>query len=618
MRKYLLLTICLLSFAALKAQTYTSGRLTVVTNYMATHDSTNCMSLFTDMYSITVDSSFTGDTVRIVDTLTGQLLGASPYVNTTGASPWTFSANVYTYGNDDFHALGGVPGTILFVPPVTKVVCGYDTVKYIDTVYPFPVANPCSYSTVQGTVYIDNNGNCIFDSGDVGLNNVDPSITENLSGTVGNMTYIPQSTWLTTGGGPGWYMYEIQQSWMTNYTVFMPPYLSFIFPYSSCFTSYAPFTTLPQININYPLQCTTNCDVQCNTLTPPYVRLDRPFYIWPYVSNTGCDSESGEFTFILDSRVIYNAALSLHPADSVHGDTLIWNYTNLTNLSGGAYWNDFLSQIYLTLDTTVVVGDTLCFSGYTPIPATDIDPLNNSFAFCIPVVYSYDPNSKVVSPKGTGAPGYIPLTPDTLTYTLHFQNTGTAMAENINIIDTLDSHIDAGSIKILGTSADMLPQWLAPGVVEFTFPYIDLPDSTANYTASQGAVQFKVALNTGLAPGTPIRNTAYIYFDSNPAVVTNTTLNTIDTAVIISLGTAPIAKNNIITIYPNPTTTQLTIESTTQAITQIIITNILGETILTQLPVAGCQLAQVNVSTLSPGIYFVKVNGTDVKKFVKE
>ena len=192
------------------------------------------------------------------------------------------------------------------------------------------------------------------------------------------------------------------------------------------------------------------------------------------------------------------------------------------------------------------------------------------------------------------------------------------MAENINIIDTLDSHIDVGSIKILGTSADMLPQWLAPGVVEFTFPYIDLPDSTANYTASQGAVQFKVALNTGLAPGTPIRNTAYIYFDSNPAVVTNTTLNTIDTAVIISLGTAPIAKNNIITIYPNPTTTQLTIESTTQAITQIIITNLLGETILTQLPVAGCQLAQVNVSTLSPGIYFVKVNGTDVKKFVKE
>jgi len=627
MKKYLLLTICLLSSAALRAQTYTSGRLTVVVSYLATHDSTQCMCQFTDNYTITVDSSFAGDTVRIVDTSTGQLLGASPYVNTAGASPWTFPAFVYGYTNDDYHALGGAPGVTFFTPPVTKVVCDYDTVKYIDTVYPFPVSNPCTYSTVQGYMYIDNNTDCIFDSGDVGLNNIAPSITENLSSSVGSMTYIPQSIWLSTGS-PGWYEYVIQQSWMTGYTVFAPPYLAFIFPYSPCFTGYSPFTTLPEANVGFPLQCSNNCDVQCNALTPPYVRLDRSFYVWPYVSNTGCDSESGEFRFILDSRVIYDSALSFYPPDSVHGDTLIWNYTNLTNLSGGAYWNDFLSQVYLSLDSTVVVGDTLCFSGYTPVPAADIDPLNNAFSFCIPVVYSYDPNAKVVSPRGTGAPGYIPPGHDTLTYSLHFMNTGSATAVNINIIDTLDSHIDAASLKILGTSADMLPQWLAPGIVEFTFTGINLPDSTDDFAASQGAVQFKVALNSGLAPGTPIRNTAYIYFDSNPAVVTNTTLNTIDTAVIINLGTAPIVKNNTITIYPNPATTQLTIQSSNQPITQITITNLLGQTVYAdchgepgqtmQTAPSSCLLTQVDVSALSPGVYFVKINGTEIRKFVKE
>ena len=70
------------------------------------------------------------------------------------------------------------------------------------------------------------------------------------------------------------------------------------------------------------------------------------------------------------------------------------------------------------------------------------------------------------------------------------------------------------------------------------------------------------------------------------------------------------------TIYPNPAITQLTIESTNQPITQITITNLLGQTIYEQA--ANSLLVEVNVSTLSPGVYFIKVNGTDVRKFVKE
>ena len=80
---------------------------------------------------------------------------------------------------------------------------------------------------------------------------------------------------------------------------------------------------------------------------------------------------------------------------------------------------------------------------------------------------------------------------------------------------------------------------------------------------------------------------------------------------------SPVNKTvNHIDIFPNPATTQLTIQSTNQPIIQLSITNLLGQTIYTQQP--NITKTQVDISALQPGIYFVKINGTDVRKFVKE
>ncbi len=609
MKKILFLAIYLLSFAALKAQTYTSGHINVVVTDTMYYDSTFCGTHHTVNYHVTIDSSYVGDTVNIVDTLFGALLGGSPYVNTSGISPFTFSAIAYS---NTWGGFPSSPGMTYYTSDATKITSGTDTLRYIVTEDSLMVPNPCLYGSVFGKVYIDNNNNCIYDSGDGMLNFFWINTVENL--TSGSYGPFPDGT----GGSYSWGFYALQKSWMISYVFSLPPYYAFIFPYSSCFSG-LPYTvtSLPDTeSLDFPIQCSSLCDLQCNALAPGSIRFGRSFYIDPFVNNTGCDTQSGVFTFILDSRVIYDSALSVYPPDTVHGDTLIWNYSGLTNLgaAGTGYWNDFLSSIYLSLNSTVVVGDTLCFSGYTGVPAADVNPLNNTFSFCIPVVYSYDPNSKSVSPQGSGPQGYIPGGHDTLTYTLHFQNTGSAEAININVIDTLDSHIDASSLKILGTSAAMTPQWLASNVVEFTFSNINLPDSGTNFAASQGAVQFKVALNTGLTPGTQIKNTGYIYFDANPAVVTNTTLNTID-SIMLQTPIVPVAKNKI-TIYPNPAITELTIESTKQPITQITITNLLGQPIYQQS--ANSLLARVDVSALTPGVYFIKVNGTDVRKFVKE
>lgn len=75
-------------------------------------------------------------------------------------------------------------------------------------------------------------------------------------------------------------------------------------------------------------------------------------------------------------------------------------------------------------------------------------------------------------------------------------------------------------------------------------------------------------------------------------------------------------KTNIITISPNPSTSNITVSSS-QPITQITITNLFGQTVFTNYNNKEDKI-QVDVSGLSVGMYFLTVNGTEVRKFVKQ
>ena len=80
-------------------------------------------------------------------------------------------------------------------------------------------------------------------------------------------------------------------------------------------------------------------------------------------------------------------------------------------------------------------------------------------------------------------------------------------------------------------------------------------------------------------------------------------------------GVQNLAHNNTIGLFPNPAITSLTITSTDK-IAIISITNLLGQTLYTHE--YNTEKAQIDVSTFASGIYFIKINGTEVKKFVKE
>lgn len=611
MKKINLLSFLLMFLFAnnVKSQMYVMGDISAIPNYSAFHDSTQCATLASESWFLTINNSFVGDSIIIKDQFSGNILAYD--VNTIGQNPWNTTLNpnsIIPYMPDD-QLVGGMAN---FGGQQLKIISGPDTIFNINSFYQFFVPNPCTYDNVSGTVYIDNNSDCNFNTGDIALNAITVASNATLSSPMGNYYSNGYTNAL------GQYSAKVQQSWMTSYNVSIPSFYQFIFPSTACSPSSYTYTTLPQTSANFSLQCTSNIDVQCYATAPINARPNIPFMLHPLVSNTGCDTAWGFLTLIKDTHTIYNAALSTVPAIYVNGDTLQWSYSGLSNLTNGAYWNSLLTGVHLTPDNTVNIGDTLCFTVKATFLPNDINFSNNEYSLCIPVVNSYDPNVKEVTPKGTGVSGNIPPTTPQLNYTIHFQNTGTAPAFNVYIIDTLSTNVDSSSLKIIGASHVMTPEWLTPNVVRFNFYNILLPDSMSNEPNSHGQVSFSIKPKIGLNIGTQIKNKAEIYFDSNPAIVTNIALNTIALPNEISI----IDNNTTLNIYPNPANQLLQIEIKGDVNSNLYELEIytLNAQLVKQQTILN-RNAQVQINDLIAGMYFIKIKNGDhtyMTKFIKE
>ena len=77
-----------------------------------------------------------------------------------------------------------------------------------------------------------------------------------------------------------------------------------------------------------------------------------------------------------------------------------------------------------------------------------------------------------------------------------------------------------------------------------------------------------------------------------------------------------VVNDQILTLYPNPATTELTI-SATENISGVVITDLLGRTVYNWQFAVGSLQVNVDVAELPKGVYMVKING-EVRKFVKE
>lgn len=265
-------------------------------------------------------------------------------------------------------------------------------------------------------------------------------------------------------------------------------------------------------------------------------------------------------------------------------------------------------SLLFTTDTTAATGDKVCVNVVVTPYSGDNDTANNSYGLCYLVVNSHDPNMKEVYPVDV-APGYQGW----LTYTIHFQNTGAAPAMNIRLSDTLSNNLDPSTFEIINYSHANIVS-LAGNLLTLRFPTIQLPDSASDPEGSKGFVQYRIKPKAGLGSGTQIANTAYIYFDYNAPVVTNTTIN----EFVEPLAVSAFPEGVKLSVYPNPGTGMynISLSGIYAKELKVEVYNLLGELMLSDK--AAGSAAVIDLSGQPNGVYILRVNGSLNQRIIKQ
>jgi len=454
--------------------------------------------------------------------------------------------------------------------------------------------NGCDvYWNISGNVYKDNNANCINDTNEPNLGNLKLQLFQ-------NNNLIQQ----TYSGGEGLYSFDTDTATFT-YTVDtsgLPVYVTC--PPSGYHTSVLTPADSMDYNMDFGMQCKPGFDVGINNIT----RSSGQFFpgnsaiikigagdMANFYGMNCANGVSGSVIVDFAGPISFVSAATGALVPVVNGNILTYAIADfgLVNFN-----SDF--RFIVQTDTFAQAGNPVCFTVNVTPTSGDNDISNNLLQHCFTVVNSFDPNAKEVYPQG----GII-SSQEWMTYTVHFQNTGTAPAQHIYILDTLDNNLDVSSFTLLSYSHEPLTQ-IFDKVVKFNFPNINLPDSTNDEPNSHGFVQYKVKLVQGLPVGTIISNTAYNFFDFNPPVATNTVSNIVGVTAV-----ANFSYKIGFSVFPNPASSEVTIQfySEKETTFSLKIYDVHGRVLLGENSVArkGVNELNADVELLRKGIYMVEI-----------
>jgi uncharacterized repeat protein (TIGR01451 family) len=434
--------------------------------------------------------------------------------------------------------------------------------------------NPFTIGYLTGKVFNDANGNGVLDNAEPGIPNhivnIMPGnyyVSSNANGDYAFFFVDSSMTYNIAGAGINY--------WTQTNT---PAVISCNPSTQSCSNLNLGYQAIPGIH---------EVEINCPSWTV------RPGILEPYninYQNNGTETESDTITFVMDSLLSF---VSANPTPfSVNGNTIQWTYSNLMPGQTGSINLNLLPSL------NAVMGSYLN-SSITIGPLNDTVPSNNMVNLSQLVVNSYDPNDKLAEPSGMIEAG------TEINYTIRFQNTGNAEAYNVAIVDTMDHNLDLITFQFLGSSHSCVFTMEGSGIANFTFYNIMLPDSGTDMAGSNGYVSYKVKTKANLAPLTVINNTAGIYFDFNPPIITNTTADTIQMPVIT--GIVNQMNSYVIHAKPNPTDNNVvfTFSNDVNETAQLTITTLEGKIVLSKSNVSSKDI--INLSGLSAGVYFCNV-----------
>lgn len=425
-----------------------------------------------------------------------------------------------------------------------------------------------------------------------------------------------------------------------------------LFPNTSVFHMDPPYydiallEDMDSLDFCYSSTLTPVSDVSVVVLTdtPP-----RPGFSHDYIvrfDNFGNEISSGIIGFEYDSE--FMTFVSASDGWVYEDSQLTFEYSDLLPLEARTSSLIF-SLNRPTDDPPLIDGDFLYCSASINPSENDSDRTNNFNYLEETVVNSYDPNDKTCL-QGD----YLDINslPTSLVYRIRFENTGSASAINVSVIDKINTEVfDIRTVKLLSTSHEA-QMTVEEDLIIFDFININLPYEDE---LNDGYLIFSIDLLPNLTLGTELENKAEIYFDFNYPIQTNTCISTIvedidmdgyyniydcdDMDPEINPGVQDIPNNGIdencdgmdtiynannlneISVYiENNPVRNVLIVSASSKITNLSIYDIRG-ILLSKMTSNLFAKNSIDVHSLSPGIYFIKVEflaGYKIVRFVKE
>ncbi|HXB41433.1 MAG TPA: T9SS type A sorting domain-containing protein [Bacteroidia bacterium] len=446
------------------------------------------------------------------------------------------------------------------------------------------VRNPNScIAKISGMVINDMNANCFLDGNESGL---PQQIIQLNNGTLYysdwyGKYYIPPV--LNPSG-----TYTISQTTLSKWTQICPA---------------SPITLNLVVGNTYlnndfydqpiPLQNDLEIYIETDSCRPGFT-----FNQWVTVFNRGTSTMTGTATLKHDAllNVINTGSSTFYNSGT---QTFTFSFANLAPMT----W--YSGYVTLQAPTSTALFTPLTSYAVANPVAGDITPNNNYDTLHYRVTGSYDPNAKSVNPAGVGINGDISTNDSILTYSIHFQNTGSYPTNFVSIIDTINSNLDVFSLKVIGSYTggmyNVKPtiSFLSASVIKFDFRYCHLQPAAWDSANSSGFITYTIKQKKYLTLGTQIKNRADIYFDYNTPILTNTTINTIN-AVGINYNSD---KSNTIKVYPNPATEAVTIECKYPN-AEMRMFDLLGNEIRNE---KFNFKTQINVFGLSNGLYLISI-----------
>jgi uncharacterized repeat protein (TIGR01451 family) len=308
----------------------------------------------------------------------------------------------------------------------------------------------------------------------------------------------------------------------------------------------------------------------------------------------------GYVRFTADPTMIFAGAAP--SPDSVVVNDYYWSYTNWS--SSSIIQTNFImpsAGTILNIGTTLVAMDNL--GNVIQVDSSQLI----QFVRC-----SYDPNDKSVSPPGVTSQNYTSMDVP-LDYRIRFQNTGNDTAFTVIVSDTIDVNLDLSSLQITGSSHPVNVT-VEGREVSFHFENILLPDSIIDEPGSHGYVDYRILPTNNLPDPTEIYNTAYIYFDLNAPVVTNTVFNTLSEQWVAIADVIPL---DGITVYPNPfsVSADITFNKMNESGYALSVLNSTGQKVI-EVGIIKSANYRLNRKEIAAGIYFLQITDLDTKQIV--